>query len=65
MKCLCIERWLIGENIASGQRTPQQVMDEWMRSKTHRDAILNAAFTEMGVGISSGIWVQHFGGKQK
>lgn len=63
--CLCTERYLLGENLASGQRTPQQVMQDWLRSKTHREAIFNPVFTDIGIGISAGIWVQHFGGKQR
>lgn len=39
-----------GENIAWGQRTPQQVMDSWMNSQGHRANILNAKYTAIGVG---------------
>ena len=37
----------VGENIAKGQRTVDQVMDTWMKSPGHRANIL-ADFTEMG-----------------
>ena len=41
--------WL-GENIAAGQRSPQEVMNSWMNSPGHRANILNANFTKLGVG---------------
>ena len=40
-----------GENIAMGQRTPSQVMNSWMNSEGHRKNILNAKFTNIGVGV--------------
>jgi uncharacterized protein YkwD len=54
-----------GENIAKGQITPKAVVDAWMNSSGHRANILNASFTEIGVGyVSSGnYWTQMFIGK--
>lgn len=54
-----------GENIAWGQRSPEQVMNAWMNSDGHRANILNARYTKIGVGHfqdSSGRnhWVQLF-----
>jgi uncharacterized YkwD family protein len=49
-----------GENIAMGQQTPQQVMNDWMNSPGHRANILNANFTKIGVGYYQGEWVQEF-----
>ncbi|MNZ58777.1 Cysteine-rich secretory protein family protein [compost metagenome] len=49
-----------GENIASGQRTPQEVMTAWMNSAGHRANILNGNFTKIGVGYVNGEWVQMF-----
>lgn len=51
-----------GENIARGQRTPQEVMNDWMNSSGHRANILNASFTQIGVGyVSDGnYWTQMF-----
>ena len=37
----------VGENIAKGQRTVEQVMSTWMKSPGHRANIL-ADFSEMG-----------------
>lgn len=39
-----------GENIAWGQRTPQEVMTGWMNSDGHRANILNPKYTKIGVG---------------
>ena len=54
-----------GENIAYGQRTPQQVMEGWMNSSGHRANILNGNYTSIGVGHyrnASGVdyWTQLF-----
>lgn len=39
-----------GENIAWGQRSPEEVVNAWMNSDGHRANILNAKFTSIGVG---------------
>jgi uncharacterized protein YkwD len=39
-----------GENIAQGQRTPQEVVQAWMNSEGHRKNILSRDFTHIGVG---------------
>ncbi len=57
---------MIGENLAAGQSSPDQVMAQWMASDGHRANILNPDFTELGVGVRSGgqygyYWVQEFG----
>lgn len=54
-----------GENIAWGQKTPEQVMNAWMNSAGHRANILNAKFTAIGVGCyrnAAGVyyWTQLF-----
>lgn len=53
-----------GENIAAGQRTPEEVMNGWMNSPGHRANILSANYTELGVGVAAGpkglYWVQLF-----
>ncbi len=40
-----------GENIAWGQKTPEQVMEAWMNSSGHRANILNEKYTSIGVGF--------------
>ena len=55
-----------GENIAKGQKTPQEVMTTWMNSKGHRDNIMNPKFTEMGISRDTQnkyVWTQNFIGK--
>lgn len=54
-----------GENIASGQKTPEQVMTDWLNSSGHRANILNKNYTQLGVGYVEGgnygnEWVQLF-----
>lgn len=49
-----------GENIAKGQRNPQEVMDAWMNSPGHRQNILSPNFTKIGVAYYNGEWVQEF-----
>jgi uncharacterized protein YkwD len=59
----------IGENIAEGQFTVEEVMDTWMHSPGHRRNILDPGFKELGVGLALGRsgdgwqteWVQVFG----
>ena len=56
-----------GENIAWGQRTPEQVMQGWMNSSGHRANILNASYTAIGVGYyrnaaGTNYWTQLFTG---
>lgn len=63
--CHCIEKFILGENIARGQKTPAKVMNDWMNSASHKAVILNPSFTDLGVGIVAGVWVQHFGGSEK
>lgn len=54
-----------GENIARGYATPQAVVNGWMNSSGHRANILNASFTQIGVGyVAEGnYWTQMFIGK--
>ncbi len=51
-----------GENIAKGYSTPEAVVNGWMNSPGHRANILNASFTEIGVGyVPEGhYWTQMF-----
>lgn len=54
-----------GENIASGQDTPEEVVNAWMNSEGHRANILSPNFGKIGVGYvtnASGTpyWTQLF-----
>ena len=51
----------VGENVAAGQRTPQEVLSSWMHSPRHRKNILDPNFTEIGVAYYNGYWTQVFG----
>ena len=62
MKSFGLSYRTAGENIAYGQRTPQQVVDAWMNSSGHRANILNSSYTQIGVGyVAKGnYWTQMF-----
>ncbi|WP_343247539.1 CAP domain-containing protein [Diplocloster hominis] len=54
-----------GENIAWGQRSPQEVVTGWMNSEGHRANILNKNYTSIGVGYyqngsGTNYWTQLF-----
>lgn len=51
-----------GENIAQGQRTPEEVVKAWMNSEGHRANILSDKYTHIGVGFEEPgyEWVQMF-----
>ncbi len=60
----------VGENIAFGQTSVDEVMETWIDSPGHRKNILSRNYTEMGVGLALGkgpdgkyqiLWVQNFG----
>ena len=62
MKAFGITYRSAGENIARGQRSPQEVVNAWMNSSGHRANILNASYTQIGVGyVADGnYWTQMF-----
>lgn len=41
---------IIAENVAAGQKTPQEVVKEWMQSPGHRKNMLNPDVTHLGSG---------------
>lgn len=48
-------RWRrVGENIAAGQETPEQVVQGWLDSPGHCANIMSPDFTEMGAGYAVG-----------
>ncbi|OLS34503.1 CAP domain-containing protein [Bacillus sp. MRMR6] len=64
MKQFGVQYRLAGENIAMGQRSPQEVVTAWMNSEGHRKNILNSSFTHIGVGhVEGNYWTQMFIGK--
>ena len=57
---------VVAENIAAGQRTPDEVVEGWMHSPGHRANILNPAVRQIGVGLNhrgrlGTVWTQVFG----
>jgi uncharacterized protein YkwD len=57
-----------GENIAGGQRTPEETVAGWIKSPGHCANLMNPAFTEMGAALATdarseyGVyWTQAFG----
>ncbi len=62
-------RWrLVGENVASGQSTPEQVVADWLDSPHHCANLMDPAYADMGVGYAAGpgdvYWAQLFGTPQ-
>ena len=54
----------VGENIAMGYSTPQDVMTAWLNSAGHRANIESQGYTHIGVGNCDGCgkhWTQNFG----
>ncbi len=63
----------VGENIAAGQRTPEEVVQGWIKSPGHRANMLNPNYEYLGVGYHQEkpdkgsvnyqhYWTQNFGG---
>lgn len=62
---------MVGENIATGFRTPAAVVRAWMASPGHCQNILSPSFADVGTGVSGrsipgfssrpGTWTQDFG----
>lgn len=62
MKAFGLSYRTAGENIAMGYSTPEAVVNGWMNSSGHRANILNASYTQIGVGyVAKGnYWTQMF-----
>jgi uncharacterized protein YkwD len=62
-------RWAtIGENVATGQTTPEQVVESWLESPRHCTNLMDPAYAEMGIGFAADpgstsaiYWAQVFG----
>jgi uncharacterized protein YkwD len=59
---------LVGENIAEGPQSPQEVVQGWLDSPGHCQNIMNPHFTDMGLAFAANTlgrprieWVQEFG----
>ncbi len=60
----------VGENIAAGYDSAQEVVDAWLESDHHCANLMNPKFTEVGMALVEDIgteygtyWSQEFGGK--
>ncbi|MEL6815609.1 MAG: CAP domain-containing protein, partial [Cyanobacteria bacterium J06598_3] len=58
----------VGENIAAGYPNALDVFQGWLNSSVHKDNILNANYTEIGIGFATNAaaqydqyWTQVFG----
>lgn len=66
-EALYLNERAVGENIARGQATAQDVVEDWMGSPGHRENILQPMFNHMGAGYGtvtgqnySTVWEQFF-----
>lgn len=56
------EGWYaVGENLASGQATPERAIQSWMDSEGHRLNMLRDNWVSVGLGHCARRWVQVFG----
>ena len=67
-----INFYTLGENIAGGQKSIDEVMKAWLASPAHCTNIMNDSFEEVGIAVVTkkdstfGIyWTQNFGTKRK
>ena len=51
----------VGENIAWGQTSEQQVFNAWIQSEGHCKNIMNGSFKEFGAARAGTYWTQDFG----
>jgi uncharacterized protein YkwD len=57
------QRYVIGENIAAGQQSIEQVHQELFKSDLHCKNLMNPEFKEVGVFVYNYYWVEDFGGR--
>jgi len=60
-QCSCEPIFSLGENLAKGQLTVKEVMQDWKNSPSHRTNMLRPEFEEIGIGLYEDVWVQQFG----
>jgi uncharacterized protein YkwD len=56
--------FIVGENIAMGQQSIDEVMAGWIKSEGHCKNLMNPQFKEVGVAENHKYWVQDFGGRE-
>jgi uncharacterized protein YkwD len=57
--------YAMGENLAAGQSSPEEVVTDWLTSEAHRANILSPEWREVGIAVRRGgeygwYWVQEF-----
>lgn len=57
------QSYAIGENIAAGQQSIEEVLGGWFKSEGHCKNLMNPAFKEIGIAEDHYFWVQDFGGR--
>jgi uncharacterized protein YkwD len=55
--------FFIGENIALGQRSINEVMNGWLKSEGHCRNLMSPKFKEVGIALVNSYWVQDFGAR--
>lgn len=50
----------LGENCAMGQRTAAEAVESWMQSPLHKANMLNAEYTDIGIGLAQDKQGQHY-----
>jgi len=57
-------KWMTyGENIATGYKNEQEVVEGWLSSPSHCKNIMNRNYKEMGIARKGNLWTQTFGRK--
>lgn len=58
----CGYRWeVIGENLAYGQESIDEVLQDWIQSYTHCTLLMDKRFKDVGFAKVGPWWVLHFG----
>ncbi|MFT6781079.1 MAG: hypothetical protein ACJA1A_000998 [Saprospiraceae bacterium] len=52
-----------GENLGEGQKSFDEVFQDWLESRSHCKMLMNPKVNEMAVATHGRYWVQHFGKK--
>lgn len=54
--------WMVaGENLGEGQKSFDEVLNDWLDSYSHCKMLMHPKVTEMGIAKVEKYWVQHFG----
>lgn len=57
-------KWQVaGENLGEGQKNFEEVLHDWIDSKSHCKMLMNPKVEDMAVARFGKYWVQHFGKK--